>query len=415
MTEAPLPLKGVRILDFTWAMAGPQATRLLADFGAEVLRIESRARPDLARTSFGPHPHGVDTFGLDSSGYFNHFNRNKKSINLNMRHPEAATVFEDLLRKADVVIENYSAGVLNGWGWPFERMKSIKPDIIYVSMAGPGHRGPYSSYRTFGPTVQALSGLTHLSGVPEDEPAGWGFSYMDHTGGYMAAIAVLMALYQREQSGCGEHVDLSQVEAAITLTGTALLDYQVNGRPSRRVGNRSPHPAAAPHGVYRCQDEDGRDRWLSIACYAEDQWRSLVTAMGDPAWATGEEFSTVQARQAHEDELDARIEAWTRPQMAHELMRSLQRAGVPAGVVQNHLDLTTRDEQVKHRGLFPPVRHPKLGEYLTDGLPMKLAATPGGVRVAAPLFGEHTREVLHEVLGYSEEKIDGLMASEALA
>ncbi len=411
-----LPLEGIRVIDFSWAMAGPQATRLLADFGADVLKIESERRPDLARTTFGPHPHGRDAFGLDSSGYFNHFNRNKKSVTLNMQRPEAAEVFADLLRVSDVVLENFSAGVLAKWGWPYERMREVKQEIIYVPMAGFGQRGPYSAYRTFGPTVQALSGLTHLSGFPEMEPAGWGFSYMDHTGGYLAAIAILMALYQRRQTGCGEYIDLSQVEAAIALTGAAVLDYQANGRRSERLGNRSGHPPAAPHGIYRCQDEyEGRDRWVAIACYVEEQWQALVEAMGSQAWATKGAFGSLAGRLERQDELDRQLEAWTRPQLAHDVMRLLQRAGVPAGVVQNHKDLTERDEQLAHRRLYPSIRHPKLGEYLIDGLPMKLSETPGGVRAPAPLWGEHTEAVLTELLGYDETRVAALRESEALS
>lgn len=411
-----LPLKGVRVLDFGWAMAAPQATRLLADFGAEVLKIESERRPDLARTTFGPHPHGRDAFGFDSSGYFNHFNRNKKSVTLNMEHPQAAQIVGSLIRVSDVVIENFSAGVLAKWGWPYERMKEMKPDIIYVSMAGFGHRGPYSTYRTFGPTVQAISGLTYLSGFPELEPAGWGYSYMDHTGGYLAAIAVLMALYQRQQTGCGEYIDLSQVEGAIALTGTAILDYQVNGRRSEREGNRSKHPPAAPHGVYRCRDEyDHRDRWIAVACYTEEQWAALASAMESPAWTSKPEFDNLASRVGHQEELDRHLEAWTRPQLAHEVMHFLQQNGVPAGVVQNHKDLVERDEQVAHRRLFPTATHPKLGEYRTDGLPLKLSETPGGVRSAAPLWGEHTEAVLKELLGYDDVRVAELRAAGVLS
>ncbi|HEY8836183.1 MAG TPA: CoA transferase [Dehalococcoidia bacterium] len=412
---APLPLEGVRVLDFSWAMAGPQASRLFADMGADVVRLESAARPDLARTTFGPHPHGQGAHGFDSSGYFNHFNRNKRSVNLNMQRNEAKPVFRDLLCTADIVLENFSAGVLARWGWPFTRMREVRSDIIYISMAGPGHRGPYASQRTFGPTVQALSGLTHLSGFPGMQPAGWGFSYMDHTGGYMAAISALMALYQRSQTGCGEHVDLSQIESAITLTGTAILDYQVNGRGSAPQGNRSRHPAAAPHGVYRCADEYERDRWIGIACYTDDQWDALVETMGRPAWATSASLAGMPARVAAQDELDREIDAWTRTQLAQELMRRLQRAGVPAGVVQNHRDLTEHDEQIEHRGMFPRVAHELLGEYQIDGLPIRMSETPGGVRKRAPLWGEHTDDVVLGILGYGGDRLSQLREEQVLA
>jgi crotonobetainyl-CoA:carnitine CoA-transferase CaiB-like acyl-CoA transferase len=409
-----LPLQDVRILDFSWAMAGPQGSRLLCDLGAEVIRLESATHPDLARTAFGPHPHGQGAHGFDSSGYFNHFNRNKKSVTLNMGRPEAQAVFRDLLCSADVVLENYSAGVLARWGWPFERMRAVRPDIIYVSMAGPGHRGPYAGHRTFGPTVQAVSGLTYLSGFPGMQPAGWGFSYMDHTGGYMAAMAIMIALYQRDHTGVGEHVDLSQIEAAITLTGTAILDFEVNGRESAPQGNRSRHPAVAPHGVYRCADEYERDRWLAIACYTDEQWDALVEAMGKPDWATTPELQTLPGRLAAQDQIDACIDSWTRPQRAQELMQRLQRAGVPAGVVQNHRDLTEHDQQLEHTGIFPWVSHELLGDYRIDGLPIRLSETPGGVRRRAPLWGEHTEEILCGTLGYQPDRVAELHAAEAL-
>lgn len=410
-----LPLQDVRVLDFGWAMAGPQCTRLLADFGADVIKIESAERPDLGRVSFGPHPFGQDAFGFDSSGYFNNFNRNKKSLNLNMQCPEAAGVFRDLLAVSDVVLENYSAGVLEKWGWSYEAMKAVKPDIIYVSMAGPGHRGPYRDYRTFGPTVQALSGLTYLSGFPGERPAGWGFSYMDHTGGYLAAIAVLMALHQRKQRGYGEYVDLSQIEGAITLTGTAILDYQVNGRPSAPQGNRSNHPVAAPHGIYRCLDEyGGRDRWVAIACYTEDQWEAFAATLGSPGWTSDARFRSLLSRRDNQDDLDRLIEGWTRPKLAHDVMHLLQKAGVPAGVVQNHKDLTERDQQLAHRGMFPQVVHPKLGEFAMDGQPINLSETPGGIRRHGPLWGEHTEAILRDLLGYEPARIEALAATGAL-
>lgn len=403
-----LPLEGVRILDFTWAMAGPQATRLLADLGADVLKVESIERLDLARSAFGPFPHGREAFGPNSSGYFNHFNRNKRSIALNMATAEAREVVAELVPHCDAVIENFSAGVLEAWGFGYERLRELRPDVVYVSMAGPGHRGPYSDQRTFGPTVQALSGLTHLSGFPDAEPAGWGFSYMDHSGGYAAATAVLIALWQRTRTGRGEHVDLSQIEAAVTLTGTAILDYQVNGRRSSRTGNRSAHPAVAPHGIYRCADEDELDRWVAVACYTDEQWDALARELGVDG------HSSVLERLAAQDELDRIIEAWTRPQLAHDVQRRLQRVGVPAAAVQNNRDLIERDEQAAHRGTYPAITHSLLGTYRTDDLPIRLSDTPGGIRHAAPLLGQDTDEVLMKLLGCTPERIAELRAAGAL-
>ena len=225
----PGALADLRILDLGWAMAGPQATRILADFGADVIKIESRARLDLGRTLFGPH---VGERSTDSSGYFNNFNRNKRSATINMSRPEGREIFARLVTMSDAVLENFSAGVMENWGLDYDGLCRLRPDIVYVSMAGLGHSGPYRDYQTFGPTVQALSGLTRLSGFPAMQPAGWGYSYMDHTGGYFAAIAMLQALLHRKRTGRGQYIDLAQVEAAITLTGTSVLDYTVNRRHS---------------------------------------------------------------------------------------------------------------------------------------------------------------------------------------
>src|SRR3954447_16265561 len=259
---APGALNGLRIIDLGIAMAGPQATRLLADFGAQVIKVEAHARPDMARTGFGPH---VGDPALENSGYFNNFNRNKLSAAINMAKPEGREVFQRLVAVSDAVLENFSAGVMTRWGFDYANLKRIKPDIVYVSMAGLGQHRPYREYQTFGPTVQAIAGMVHVTGRPELPPSGWGYSYMDHTGGYYGAMALLAALLHRRKTGEGQHIDLSQTEAAITLVGPALLDYTVNGRTTRGQGNRDPE--MAPHGIYRCAPEPdgpiGDDEWVA--------------------------------------------------------------------------------------------------------------------------------------------------------
>lgn len=409
-------LAGVRILDLGWAMAGPQATAILAAYGAEVIRVESRARPDLARTTFGPIINPDDPY--DGSGYFTNFNRNKRSITLNMTTPRGRELFARLLTVADGVLENFSAGVMRAWGFSYEAMARIKPDIVYVSMAGFGHTGPYRDYQTFGPSVQAVSGLTHLSGFPDREPAGWGYSYMDHTGGYYGAIAMLQALLHRRRTGRGQHVDLSQVEAAITLTGTAILDYVVNGRPSTRIGNAAGEPPMAPHGVYRCApDPDpqvGDDSWIAIAVETADQWRALCAVIDAPDLAADPELATLAGRRRRAAEIDAAIEAWTRPRSPWQAMAALQAAGVPAGAVQRSRDLVERDPQLRHRGMHPTVEHPLLGTLTVDGVPVRFSRTPAAVRRAGPLIGEANAEVFGGLLGLSPEEIAALEAERVL-
>ncbi|MCX6021339.1 MAG: CoA transferase [Chloroflexi bacterium] len=327
------PLAGVRVVDFSWVVAGPQATRILADFGADVIRVEYEGRLDSIRSGVPVVP------GPDGSGFFNNLNRNKRSITLNVIHPRGMELLHRLLKVADIVVENYRSRVLESWGLDYEAMARINPGIIYVSLSGFGHSGRDRDYITWGPTAQALSGLTYLSGLPGEPPAGWGYSYMDHTAGYSGAIAIMMALHHRAQTGVGQYVDISQVQSGMVLTGAATLDYTVNGRPSRREGNppgnRSLNPAVAPHNTYRCA---GNDRWVAIAVFDDAQWAGLCRAAGDPEWSRDPRFADNSGRVAHQDDLDRAVESWTRGRSPHEAMYALQAEGVPAGAVQNTED-----------------------------------------------------------------------------
>jgi crotonobetainyl-CoA:carnitine CoA-transferase CaiB-like acyl-CoA transferase len=415
MVTASGPLAGVRILDLGWAMAGPQGTAILGAYGAEVIKVESRARPDLARTTFGPI---VAEDPYDGSGYFNNFNRDKRSITLNMGAEQGRRLFAELLAVSDGLLENFATGVLERWGFPYEEMRRIRPDIVYVSMAGFGHSGPYRDYKTFGPIVQAMSGLTHQSGFPDMEPAGWGFSYMDHTGGYYGAIAMLQALLHRRRTGQGQHVDLSQVEAAITLTGPAILDYAVNGRPSGRIGNAAGEPRVAPHGVYRCApDPDprvGDDAWVAIAVETNEQWQAVCSAIGAGDLAADPSLATVDGRLAQTDRIDAAIESWTRQRSPWEAMEALQDAGVPAGAVQRSRDLVERDPQLRHRGMHPEIEHPLLGTYKMDGVPVRFSRTPAAIRRPGPLLGEANQEVYGDLLGLPSATIKRLAEEQVL-
>lgn len=309
------PLKGIRVLDLSWIVAGPQATRILADFGAEVIRIEYEGRPDAIRGGRGGR----------SSGMFNNLNRNKLSATLNLNHPKGVELFLRLVKVSDVVVENFSSRVMERWGLTYEAMAAVNPGIIYISLSGFGHAGRNRDYVTWGPTAQALSGLTLMSGLPDAPPAGWGYSYLDHTAGYYGAMAILMALYHRNRTGLGQYIDLAQVETGMVLAGPAILDFSVNGRPYRRPGNppgnRSEHPRVAPHNTYRCR---GEDRWIAIAVFTDAEWQALCRVMGDPDWSRDSRFATNSGRVAHEDELDQRIEAWTASYDPYDLMYLLQ-------------------------------------------------------------------------------------------
>ena len=270
-----------RICDFTGQLAGAGATKWLAAFGAEVIRIEDPVRQGRWDILRGNAPFKPGQSGLDHGAGFNQHNTDKLGITLNLRTEKAREILTELIRQCDAVTENFAAGVLERWGFGYEQLQAIKPDIVYVSNCGFGHRGPYSRYKTWGPIVQAVSGLTHTSALPDQPPAGWGYSYMDHTGGYYMAMAIMLALLHRANTGEGQWVDLACTEAALTLNGPALLDWTANGRGLREQtvdANRSQFAPMAPHGIYPCL---GHDHWIAIACRDDADWQAGFVDKGE--------------------------------------------------------------------------------------------------------------------------------------
>ena len=401
-------LEGVRVIDFSWIVAGPQCTRILADFGADVIKIENYSNMDYIRASGGAD-------SPNRSPLFNTLNRNKRSLTLNVMHPRGMELLKTLIKKSDVIVENFSSRVLEKWGLGYEEQKKLNPGIIYCSMSGFGHSGRDRDFVTWGPTAQALSGLTYMSGLPGEESAGWGFSYMDHTGGFYGTIAIMMALLHRNKTGEGQHLDLSQVEAGIGLTGTSVLDYTVNNRPFRRdgmpPGNRAPEREIAPHNSYPCK---GEDRWCVIAVTNDAEWDSLVNILGNPAWANDERFATMESRFANQNDLDEFISQWTINLTPLEVFDVLQNAGVPAGAVQTPMERAEIDLQLKHRGFIAEVEHAELGNTKVESIPMKMSETPWKLNKASPLLGEHSAEIYMDLLGVSAEEL-GTLFEEGIA
>jgi crotonobetainyl-CoA:carnitine CoA-transferase CaiB-like acyl-CoA transferase len=397
-------LDGVRIIDFTWVVAGPVATRILADHGAEVLKIERRDALD---------------FGSRRGGLTGNLNRGKQSIVLNMGTPQGVELAQRLVATADVVIDNFSARVMRNWGLDYDQLRRLKPDIIAVSMSGFGHTGPQRDYVSYGPTLQALSGYTLSMRHPDGEPAGWGFSYSDMAGGYSGALAVLIALWHRRRTGEGQWIDLSQFENLAALLGPRVLDLLVHGRDGGPLGNGSQERPGAPHGVYRCLDQSGsgpaRDRWCAIAVFGERDWQRFCDALGHPEWTRSERFASETARIEHQRALDAHVEAWTRMQEAEAVMTRLQRAGVAAGVVANAEDLCRRDPHLQDRGYWARLATPEGAEVMLDGVPVHLSDTPGSVAAPGPLLGEHTDVVLQRLLALRPEAIASLRAAQVVA
>ena len=407
------PLAGIRVADFCWMGVGAVATRLLADFGAEVIKIEDRTRIDLPRRLPIYKDGAVRTFGEEDAepdpnkgGLFNNYSRNKLGITINMRDPRGRELAERLIAASSVVSENFAPGVMERWGLTYDRLRELRPDVIYARMSGYGHSGPHHEYRSYGPVIQAVSGLSQISGLPDREPSGWGLSYMDNQAAYYNSAALLMAILHRNATGEGTEIDVSAVEVGVSLLGPVLLDAGVNGRPARRTGfpsgNRLVHPDAAPHGVYPAL---GADQWVAVAVFDDTQWRGLLRAMGDPEWGADERFRTQQQRFAHQDALDELVGAWTRTRDKHAVMHALQEQGVPAGAVQDARDLNEGDPQIAERGLFFELDHPVIGPARFEGTPIRFSDVTPDTWRSAPLLGEDNEHVLTHVLGMSPDEV----------
>ena len=405
------PLEGVRVIDLTKIVAGPNATRMLATMGAEVIRVEwhdDRAL-DLLR-GVRPLAPGGEPDSVNRSGLFNNINAGKYGITLNMNLPQGRDLFKRLVAQASVLCENYSPRQMERWELGYDVLSKINPGLIYMQITGMGKSGTYNSYVSVGPTAQALSGLTHMSGFPEPmQPAGWGYSYLDHSTGYYGAILVLAALLRRRRTGRGCYIDLSQTEAGIMVSGTATLEAQLTGKPTDRHGNRMQAAAWAPHGAYPCR---GVDEWIAIAIQDDDQWSSLVTELGAPDWARDTRFSKSDGRKANEDELDRLVAEATKSVERYDLMRRLQQRGVPAAAVQKADDRCERDEQLKARGYFVPLPHSEIGTWAIEGFPAKfdkLSADVGGLpHRGAPVMGEDNDRIYRDLLGLTAEEITAL-------
>lgn len=405
MTDRPAALGRFRICDFTGQLAGAGATKWLAAFGADVIRVEDPVRQGLWDILRAMPPFVDERRGPDFAGGFNNHNVEKRGITLNLREARGKELLVELIRQSDVVSENFAAGVMERLGFGYEQLKEIKPDIIYVSNCGFGHTGPYARYKTWGPIVQALCGLTFSSGLPDRAPAGWGYSYMDHSGGYVMAIAILMALVHKERTGEGQWVDLSCTEAGLAMTGTAILDHTVNGRPSRREGqpnsNRSDAPPMAPHGIYPSR---GDDAWVAIACRGDNDWIALEAVIDSP-WTKDSRFASLEARLQNQDALDAALSEWTRARDKFEAAEALRAAGVPTAPVQSPEERIDQDPRNAAFALWPTVQHTKMGAVRVDGLPVRFSKTPWTIERGAPCVGEHTDEVLGELLGLGADEL----------
>ncbi len=400
-------LEGLRVADFTWLVAGPALGKNLALFGATVVKVEFSGRLDGTRQS-GPFA-GKPTF--NSSGHFANHNAGKLSLGVDLNDPRGLAAARRIVEWADVVIENFTPGVMERWGLGYKGIAAINPKAIVLSSSFQGQDGPDAAQPGYASLLHALCGINRINGWPDLPPTDIADAYGDLIGVWYGLAALLASLDRRRITGRGTYIDLSQFDAAVNFVAPIILDYLVNGRSAGPDGNRSPE--AAPHGVYPCAADPAAapevdDRWCAIAAYTDDQWRALVEVMGRPAWAEDERFSNEAARRSNAAALDGLIGEWTRPRKAEEVMRLLQTAGVPAAVVATAYDLF-QDPQLAHREHFARLNHPEMGRRSYDAPSFRLSRTPHDLR-RAPLLGEHTHFVATELLGYTDEEFATLLA-----
>ena len=425
---AKLPLEGIRVADLTVVWAGPFAAQLLADWGAEVIRMEScqhwmvntrgvQARPPKAIVqrdvavpwAGGGYPNrDPGQRPWNRFPWFNVHARNKLSMTVDLTKPEGLDIFRRLIRVSDIFIENNALGTIERMGITYEMVKQEKPNIIMVRMPGLGLEGPYRNYRGFGTHFENSCGHASLRGYPDMDPTTLTPDYhCDASASACAAMAMVMALRYRNKTGKGQFIEIGQVETMIPQMAQAFMDCIMNGRVHTSVGNHDPGLSMAPHSCYRCR---GEDRWINIAVSREEQWRALCRAMGEPAWTKEERFSNVLGRWRHQDELDRLMEAWTLEHDHMALMHMLQREGVPAGAVLDARDCYN-DPHLKERGFFEELTQVDCGTHLYPGLSWRMPTLPNKLRLPPCQLGEHNEYVYKKVLGVSDEEYARLKAA----
>ena len=397
------PLQGIRVVDFCAIYAGPYACSTLGTLGAEVIRVETRIRPDGLRTGRIGRPPDAPA---DAPG-FHTLNHNKKGITINLRDPRGAELVKRLVPISDVVVENYRPGVMENLGIDYEQLRPLNPELIMLSLSAMGDSGPERRYGALATTFSALGGLSHLTGYADGAPTEFRGS-ADLRSGLVGAFAVLAALYHRQRTGQGQRIDMAAREAMSCVIGDTLLDYSMNGRVRNRDGNRD--RTMAPHNVYRCS---GDDHWVSIAVATDDEWRSLCTAIGQPSLADDPRFCDAHDRWDHQAELDEIITAWTSEQTDYAAMNALQSAGV-AAMLSLRSDQVPGDPHLTARGFLHPVQHERVGKITLLSSPWRMSGSPGFPPAAGPMLGEHNDYVFGELLQMGAEEIDALVDAQVI-
>ena len=399
-------LEGIRILDLSQVWAGPLASRILADMGAEVIHVEACQRIDFVRVQTLAENEPRERYW--ERGWSSWLHRNKYGITLNLSDPRGIDILKKLIGMSDVILENFSPRVMANFGLHYDAIKEIKSDIIMLSMSAYGQTGPYRDYVGYGATIEPVAGLSELAGYPDGPPTELDSNISDPSASFHGAGAILAALLYRDRTGKGQYIDLSEMETVMTFIGGQILDYTMNERVQGRIGNN--HPWMAPHGCYPCK---GEDKWVAIAVRSEEEWRHLCTAMDEPEWTKDKRFSDMLSRWKNQDALNKCIGAWTSNFGHYEAMHTLQGMGVPAAAVLNMKEIFF-DEQVKERGFFEVVDHPEVGPRPMPGMSFKMSKTPGAIRKSGHLLGEDNAYILGKLLSITESEMAQLTEAEVI-
>ncbi|MBL8381550.1 MAG: CoA transferase [Burkholderiales bacterium] len=406
------PLAHLRVLDFSWVWSGPLVTAILAEFGAQVIKIEHGARLDSSRLRGRPVRDGRPMAGpsIEIGPYYHQTNHDKLSITLNLKAPAARDLVDRLVGIADIVVENLSPGALERVGLGYARAAALNPRLIYLSMAAAGQTGPLAGMRAYAPIMSSYCGIESLIGYPGEAPIGMmNFGYGDPNAAVHALIPLLAAIHEREASGRGRHIDMSQLEAMLAVFAEPLIDHAMNGRAARATGNGS--PSMAPHGIYPAA---GDDAWVSIAVADDAQWQALVACMGAPAWAQEPHLVTAAGRVRAAAALDATLAAWTRTQPAPALAAALRAAGIACSPVQD-IAAQWADPQFEARGIRQATTHRLTGAERLYRTPWTMARHPPRIRASAPLLGEHNAQVFCDLLGMAPGEVAQLQADGVIA
>ena len=399
-----LPFEDIKIADFSWIGVGPISAKYFADHGATVVRVESTTAPDKLRL-VAPFR---GEMGIDRSQFFADMNSSKLGLTLNLKKPEAVEVAKRLIGWSDIVFESFTPGILEGFGLGYEEARVLNPEIIMLSTCLMGQTGPAASMAGYGYHAGAVAGFYELTGWPDLPPAGPWMAYTDTIAPRFVASAVMAALDHTRRTGEGQHIDASQLEMSLQFLGPELMDYQLNGHLASRCGNVSRD--AAPHGVYKCA---GDDQWCAIAVDSDTQWFALCRALGNPVWSQDPVLKTVRGRLAKQADLNHHISAWTAGQAPAAVAEQLLKEHVPAGPVQRSSDLL-RDPQLIHRNFYRYHDHPEIGNAPYAGHQFRIRDYDAGPRTAAPMIGQHSFEVMSELLGLDDVEIGELYAAGAI-